>query len=417
MRRRVLTLIAGAIFLFHAGYALAQDTLNEVERELQEATQQHNEDTTKVLSAFFTELDAAMASPDAALALYTKAKGEMPAPVPVVSEHESETATEREAREALDQANLTRLATALQLHCGLMHYAALFALKPDQRGLQDQWVAWLNVAAQAYPQLAPPHDASPPPSIATPKKKHVDEAPPPGIRRPPPFYPEDLKGRAVRDSIISKYLAFKGWNDKESGGWSIRDIPRLFRTNVLDPLRKTPSQETLTAWDFFIAMADADERDNDRWDDVVYPPLQFDRACDAYTIAPSTEKLEGLVNLIKTNTTYPHVDDWISKVHALVQGYRTSHGLGPAPARSAATTAANADPNVTVTTERQGDMTIVTTHTNSPTTNTPPPANGRPSMGVSPVMNMQSVMDAAPIINPRATTNAPPVTPTPAPNK
>ena len=43
------------------------------------------------------------------------------------------------------------LGAILQLQCGMLHYAALFVAKPDQEGLQDQWVTWLKSAAQAYP--------------------------------------------------------------------------------------------------------------------------------------------------------------------------------------------------------------------------------------------------------------------------
>ena len=65
-------------------------------------------------------------------------------------------------------------------------------------------------------------------------------------------------------------------------------------------------------------MANADEKDNDKWaHEVDFPPLQFDRACDDYAVTPSTEKLEGLVNLIKANPTNPHADDWFTRVGGL----------------------------------------------------------------------------------------------------
>jgi hypothetical protein len=186
----------------------------------------------------------------------------------------------------------------------------------------------------------------------------------------------DLKDRAMRDSIISKFLAFNAWGEKDPGEWAVRDLPRLYRANVLEPLRTSPTTATLAAWDTYIAMANADEPDNDRWTQVVYPPLQFDRARDDYAITPSTEKLEVLVSLIKANPTYPQVDDWIARVKALVNDYSLSHGGKPTadqtPAPSPTPPAGN--PNVTVTTQQQGDMTIITTHTNSaPVANVPPP--------------------------------------------
>ena len=191
----------------------------------------------------------------------------------------------------------------------------------------------------------------------------------------PPYYPRDLMQKTLHDSVISKYLGFNLWGDKEQGGWAVRDLPKLYRAKVLDPLRTPPTAATLAAWDAYIAMLNVDEPDNDRWNDVVYPPLQFDRACDDYAIAPSTEKLEGLVNLIKASPTNPNADDWIKRAHQMMEDYRASHGGTPATTQSPATASSTLDnPNVTVTTVQQGDATIVTTHTNSAPTTPAPPA-------------------------------------------
>jgi hypothetical protein len=367
MRRYGLGWIAWGAFLFQGGFAMAQNSLNALEQELNEAKQQHQEVTAQALANFFSQIDAAMGSPDAAVALYQQAGGILPDPTPVVTEHENETATEKQARLALDQANLSRLGAVLQLHCGLMHYAALFVVKPDQKGLQDEWVAWLKSAAQIYPQLGGPAGNSDQKPEPPKKKKDKGE----GAPRPPSFNPADLKGKAMRDSIISKFLGFKGWADKEQGGWAVQNLPKLYRANVLEPLRASPTTATLAAWDAYIAMANADEKDNDKWNQVVYPPLQFDRACDDYSVAPVTEKLEGLVGLIKANPTYPQVDDWISRVRQLMDDYRARHGgnttVAPNPAPAPSSPPGN--PNVIVTTTTQGDMTIITTRTNSAPTN------------------------------------------------
>ena len=185
-----------------------------------------------------------------------------------------------------------------------------------------------------------------------------------------------MKTKALHDSIISKFLAFNLWADKEQGGWSVREIPKLYRANVLEPLRATPTADTLAAWDVFIAMANADEPDNDKWNQVVYPPLLFDRSCDDYAVTPSTDKLETLVNLIKANPTYPKVDDWITHVHQLMDDYRARHGGGAPVAQNPATpTASPTNPNVSVTTVQQGDETIITTHTNSAPGSPAPPAH------------------------------------------
>ena len=98
--------------------------------------------------------------------------------------------------------------------------------------------------------------------------------------------------------------------------------------------------------------------------------MQYGRACDDYAIQPGAEKLEGLVNIIKANPTFPGVDDWIANVHQLMSDYRASHGGTPVAMQTPAPTPApSSDPNVSVTTQQQGDATIVITHTNSTSSN------------------------------------------------
>ena len=171
-------------------------------------------------------------------------------------------------------------------------------------------------------------------------------------------------GKALKDTVITKYLAFAAWGDKEQGQWTVRSIPKLYKASVLDPLRITPSQATLAAWDAYIAMANSDERDNDRWNTVVLPPhcALIARATNT-PFHPATEKLEGLVNLIKASPTNPHADDWISRVSGFMDDYRVKHGGAPAAstAPAATTNTAPGAPGVTVTTEQQGDATIITT--------------------------------------------------------
>ncbi len=367
MRRGFRWIVIGAL-LIQGGGALAQNSLDTLEEELKEAKQQHQDVTSQIVTNFFTQVDAGMGSTDAAVALYQQAGGALPDPSPVVTQNEDETASEKDARLALDQANLTKLGVALQLHCGLLHYGALFVLKPDQKGLQDDWVAWLKTAAQIYPQLAQPAASSAPPRSPEPQKKKRDRGD--AAQAPKsPYFPADMKQKALQDSVISKFLTFNAWDGKDQGQWAVQDIPKLYRKNVLEPLRVSPTAETLAAWDAYIAMANADEPDNTKWTQVDYPPLQFDRACDDYAVAPDTEKLEGLVNMIKANPTYPKVDDWIARVHQLLADYRAAHGGPPATPQKVTTDAATptptTDPNVTVTTQQQGDMTVITTHTNS----------------------------------------------------
>jgi hypothetical protein len=376
MRHRGLGWIASGALFFQGGLVRAQSSLDALQEELKEAKQQHQDVTQQVLSNFFDQIDPAMASPDAAVALYEKAGGTPPDPSPVIKENVDETATERDTREARDQANIARLGAALQLQCGLMHFGALFVVKPNQPSLQDQWTTWLKAAAQVYPQFSvPPLKKDEPPNSQKKKKDSDDDTPAPKPPPAPPFYPADVLNTTLHDSQISKFLGFNAWADSGPGEWTVRSLTKLYRANVLEPLRANPTADTLAAWDAFIAMSNADEPDNDNWYHVDYPPLEFDRACDDYATAPSTEKLETLVNMIKANPTYPQVDDWISRVGKLMDDYRARHGGAPVTAQPPVTTpsASASDPNVTVSTVQQGDMTIVTTHTNSPpVTNTMP---------------------------------------------
>jgi hypothetical protein len=372
MRRNLRAVITGGLLLIQGGFVLAQSSLDTLEDELKEAQQHHDEVTSQTLDNFFSQVDAAMASPDAAVALYQQAGGTMPPPSPVVTTHTDETVTEKDARLALDQANVTRLGLALQLHCGMLHFGALFVVKPNQKGLQDAWTAWLKTAAAAYPQVNATANAT-------------DQNPTPhhhkgwnGSYAPSaPYSPGDIKGKALHDSIISKFLGFNVWGEKEQGNWTIQQLPKLYRSNVLDPSRTPPTADTLANWDAYIGMVNADVTDDDQWNQVVYPPLQFERACDDYTIAPDTEKLEGLINLIKANPTYPDVTNWSKRVKGFLDSYRASHGGGGSNMSIAPAPATNAPPansNVSVTTQQQGDMTIVTTHTNAAPANTAPPA-------------------------------------------
>jgi hypothetical protein len=153
----------------------------------------------------------------------------------------------------------------------------------------------------------------------------------------------------------------------------VRDIPKLFKENILDPLRATPSQATLDAWDVYIAMENADEPDNDKWTSTEFPPLQFERSCDDFAVTPGTDKLENLVQIIHANPTHPQADDWIKRTKQLLEDYSAKHGGRPVPSAvvdNSAPPAAVTNTNVVITTVQQGDAQIITTHTNA----TPAPA-------------------------------------------
>jgi hypothetical protein len=342
-----VALAGSALFLFQVNSARAQDTVDALEKDLQQIKQNHQDATTQAYQNFLTQLQTALQSPDAALNLYETSGGSLPAGAPVQSSYAHETPHEKEAREAQDAAALANLAIVAQIHCGLLKFAGQMAMTPDQKGLHEDWIAWLKAAPQIYLQLK---------DDGLPQTK-------------------ELRKKPVKDSIICSALQFSSWGDKGQGSWTVNGLPEIYRSEILEPLRATPTPDTLTAWDAYISLRAASQPNQDKWNQIEYPSLQFDRGCDDYAITPTVDKLQVLHDIIKANPTHPRFDDMISKLHALVQDYRTRHGGGSAAQTAAApsTNAAPVDPNVKVTTVTDGDMTIITTSSNSPSST--PPAN------------------------------------------
>jgi len=182
----------------------------------------------------------------------------------------------------------------------------------------------------------------------------------------------------MKDSVIANAFNFYSWGNKEQGTWSVNDLPDFYHKQVLDPLRESPNADTMAAWDVYISMRNAIQSDSDKWTIVEYPALMFERASDDYKGTPSMEKLQVLVDLIKANPKCPTLDDMLTKVHDMVKDYRSRHPGAASPqgkTETASSTTAPVDPNVKVTTTKEGDMTIVTTQTNAAATTqpTPPP--------------------------------------------
>jgi hypothetical protein len=361
-----------ALWLAAAGVALAQNTIDALDQELKEAQQQHDDATAANLSTFFAQVDPAMNNPDTAVSLWQQSGGGMPAPTPVTTEYETESASERDARQAKDKANYDTLAALLQVHCGLLHFGGIMITDPNRKGVQDDFNAWLARAAQAYPQLSAA--AAPPPGDngdADKGSKHHRHAVPnadTGTATVPPVNLGDVMSMTTGGSLITKFLNFaNAWKDKGQASWSVKSIPALYKSNILDPSRATPTETTLANWDVYIAMMQADEPDKDKWTSTDYPPLQFERAYDEYAVTPGTEKLEALVQFIHANPTNPGADDWLKRTRALLDAYRASHGGAPSAVVQNTPPPPPAPPTpggVVVTTQQQGDAQIIITHTN-----------------------------------------------------
>jgi hypothetical protein len=224
--------------------------------------------------------------------LYQKVGGSLPDPTEVKTLYEHETPTEKAARLAQDQANLSTFGGVIQLQCGLMRIAVEEVTKPSPPGVQSEWVAWLKQAAAVYPQLT------------------GNEA---------------VKSMQLHDSPIAAFFNFHGWAGKDQAHWSVRGIPQYFHDSVLEPMRHPPTPEVLPVWDAYIAMMSADEPDQDKWTNVELPDLQFQRAGDDFTSAPDSEKLEAMVGLIKAHPNHPKLEQWITQMRTMIESYRSTH--------------------------------------------------------------------------------------------
>jgi hypothetical protein len=349
--RRLGVALAGLAVLFVCDISARADTaVDELEKDLNDvkATQQATSDQS--LSDFLAQTLAASQDSNTAFQLYQTAGGAVPDGAPIQSHHAHETAEEKGAREAQDSVLMGPIALVAQLHCGMLHFAVLYATSPNQKGLHDDFVAWLKTTPDIFNQI---------------KDDDLKQA------------GRNLKRSSMKESVIASYFSFFNWGNVDQAGWTIYDIPKLYRSEVLDPLRTTPTADTLAAWDVYIGLRNTSEPDGKKWNVVEYPAMMFDRGVDDYAVEPSMEKLQVLVDLIKANSACPTVKDMISKTHDLVADYRKRHPSAATPQAETATasgaTSSAPDPNVKVTTTTQGDMTIITTQTNTATTTPPAP--------------------------------------------
>jgi hypothetical protein len=282
--------LLAALVMLTAGRAAAQtSSLDALAKDLDDLKTQREQTTTLNISTMLDQLAAAMGGPDAALDLYQKAGGAMPTPTPVSTKYEHETPDEKAQRLAADAANNAALAQVAQIHCGLMRFGALFLLKPDTKNLQADWVAWLKSTGPLYGQITT-HPA--------------------------------FKDVTLKESPLTPYFGFTKWAKSEQGKWSVKDLPPMYRKEVIEELRTAHSADLLPAWDTFIGMKSADENDSDKWNQVALPYLKFERGCDDFEVAPTTDKLATLVEIIRANPGHPQIDEMIARTRQMMRDYR-----------------------------------------------------------------------------------------------
>jgi hypothetical protein len=333
MKRFACVALIGVGLMENAGRA--QSSLEMLQKDIEQLKQEHEATTTKNLDYFMSSLTEASGSPESADKLFLAAGGKPPDPAKVRTAYEHETPTEEAARVAVDQQTMASFDGTLQLHCGMMRLAALFVTNPKAPTLQDDWLAWLKSAAQNYPQMAA--------TVSDSRTTPDDDKDAPGGGHHHHHAEDDgkpnptaaIRKMTMSQSPISNYLGFHGWGDKEQGKWSVADVPDLYRKQILEPLRKSPTAATLAAWDVYIAMMNADQPDQDQWTSVDYPALQFDKDCDDFNSAPSTEKLETLVGIIKANPDHPMEDQWFKRVQDLLKTFQEQKDGGASVSSSA----------------------------------------------------------------------------------
>ena len=371
-----------ACYILQGSPVSAQSSLDVLEQDLKQIKQQHEVDASQAATQLLSALQTASTSSDAALTLYQSAGGKLPDLTPVETEHEHETPGEKSAREAKDAGNLAALAKAAQLHCGLLRFAVLFVVKPDAPGLHDDWAAWLKTAVQIYPQIKDAitsaetetgQDAnSNNPNPADNPTGHHHNGGNGGNgqnggggrhRRGDMGLLETLLQMTMKDSIIGKYLNFRGWEEKEQGGWKVADMAAIYRKEILDPLRTAKSPDIFAAWDVYINLRQSDASDSDKWTSEDYPELIFEKDSDDFALTPGIDKLAVLVGLLKANPNHPKIEAMTAQVHQMMEDLRAKKAGSSQTGTT--TTATTAGPNVTVTTATDGDATIITTKTNA----------------------------------------------------
>jgi len=103
MRRFGLCCGAFGAFFLSIVSALAQNSLDILEQDLNQVKQEHQESSSRNMADMLAKLSSAVQSPEAAVNLYQTAGGQMPQPTPVVTQNVYETPDEKNARLDLDQ--------------------------------------------------------------------------------------------------------------------------------------------------------------------------------------------------------------------------------------------------------------------------------------------------------------------------
>jgi hypothetical protein len=294
---------AAAVLWAACGAAWPQTTLDALERSLKDVGKQHEQGEQTQRDDFARVLDAALASPEAALQAWSDAGGRVPEPPRLDPANEEWMRQALEACEAegvaspelsgalADDAQArkrlfkragyyqeilagylhSRAAQAAWAHCQLLKFAADFSAKKTDPAKDPRWTSWLegNVAGferiSGHPFCSVTVGASP------------------------------LVRRYGQDQLLGKDF-------KE---WSVQGMPELFRTWILDPARAARARDIGKTWDAYIVLNHAESGNPDKWENERLPWLLFQKQADEYRVAPDVMPLTRLVEIMKQHPAHP----------------------------------------------------------------------------------------------------------------
>lgn len=292
-----------AVLWAACGTAAAQTTLDALEQSLRDLGKQHEQGEQALRDDFVRALDAALASPEAALGAWTEAGGRVPEPPRpdagnedwirrVIEACEAQgvaapelsgaLAGDAQARkrlfkraenyqEILRDYSRGRSSQAAWRHCQLLKFATDFSAKKTDPAKEPRWAAWLADNVPGFEQLSG-HPIS-----------GVTVGTSPLVRR---YGQEQLLAR----------------NYKE---WSVQAMPELFRTWILDPARAARARDIGKTWDAFIMLNQAESGNPDKWENERLPWLLFQKQADEYRSAPDVMPLTRMVEIMKQHPAHP----------------------------------------------------------------------------------------------------------------
>ncbi len=275
-----------------SGELSAQTTVDTLENALRDVKRVREQSEKATQEAFLTRLTGAATSGQAARALMKEVGMDLPDPEfpPDLPRTDTtlEQRREHQQKVAEAEARVGHIDRCLQAHFQLMRFGYQFATMQAGAVGNPEWESWIKSTASNYGTIRA----------------------------------FDLAGQEIGSSKVIRYFQVKELAGKPEAGWSLRQIPQLYREFILTPLREDKNPQLGQAWDQYIAMRSQEMRDADRWRDEEEPWLQFQKQADLFRIAPSDIKLTEIVNLIRRNPQHPRFEQMHGQATELLKVLR-----------------------------------------------------------------------------------------------